>query len=1131
MSNNINELSAEEKRSLLAQLLQNKIRTSKSSPLSYAQERLWFLDQFQPGLPIYNIPLTILFPGPLNISALKQSLHEIVRRHETLRTTFQVIKGQPVQVIAPPAALEMPVLELREMPETMREAEVQRLAAKEAQHVFDLARGPLFRVTLVRVADADHRLLLNMHHIISDGWSVGVLLRELTVLYDAYASGRKSPLEELPLQYAEYARQQREYLSGERLKEQLSYWREQLAGAPPLLEMPTDRARPVVQTFRGAWQSFTVRPEVFERLKQVSKAEGVTLFMTLLAAFKTLLYRYTGQADLVVGTPIANRNRADIEGLIGFFVNTLVLRTQLSGQMSFVEVVRQVREVTLGAYGHQDLPFEKLVEELQPERNLSHNPLFQVMFALQNTPTMGASSDSAAQSSSESEETNLDVPDDQPPPIYLGLAKFDLTLSLSEAGGALTGTFEYNTDLFNHETITRMIKHYQRVLEQVAHAPQQCLAELSLLSAEERQQLLVQWNNTGAPLPKTPVPQMFEAQVERTPSAVAVISEQEQVSYQELNRRANQVAHYLRRAGVGAEVRVGVCMERGVEMVVGILGILKAGGAYVPLDPGYPAERLAFMMKDAQIQVLLSHEPVLKDLPEYDCKVICLNADWKQLSQESDENLVSNVTAGNLMVVFYTSGSTGRPKGSLLSDQGFLNLFNWFGAECSTTGKPRALLMTPFSFDASFKVIITPLLIGGVLVLASADQYDIEKLLQTIEEQEVSTTFTTPSLLYSLLDLAKENDYQSLSSLRSIFFGGEPTEVPKLKPWLNSHNCNCQLIHNYGPSECSDVTTVYKPSLNDIDVLNDLPIGVPIDNVHVHVMDKDMNLQPVGVAGELYISGLMLARGYLNRPELTAEKFVPNPFEQGERLYKTGDQVRWLPTGQLQFLGRVDNQVKIRGIRIELGEIEAVLGQHPDVENSIVIAREVSHGNKRLFGYVTLKEGLSHEVWHLQRYLKERLPEYMVPPSLVVLDSLPMSPNGKVDRNALPAPESINPETASRFVEPSNPVEEVVAGIWGEVLKLERVSRNDNFFELGGHSLLATQVISRLRNSLQIELPVRRIFEAPTLAEFSAWMRQESVRHADIEERASLLLKISRLSDEEAEAMLHNRNAEREAGR
>ncbi|MEK6284061.1 MAG: non-ribosomal peptide synthetase, partial [Acidobacteriota bacterium] len=533
----------------------------------------------------------------------------------------------------------------------------------------------------------------------------------------------------------------------------------------------------------------------------------------------------------------------------------------------------------------------------------------------------------------------------------------------------------------------------------------------------------------------------------------------------------------------------------------------------------------AYILDDAQVRVLLTQEHLGASLREDTNEVVCLDSDWELFSQESSEDPVKEVVAENLIAVIYTSGSTGKPKGTLLQAQGFLNVFDWFGTECLTADKPRILLMTPFSFDASFKVIVTPLLIGGVLVLASADAYDAGKLLKTIKKQAVSNTFITPSLLYSLLDFAKSTDYRDLSSLRAIFFGGEPTEVSKLRPWLNHKNCNCRLVHNYGPSECSDVTTAYRPNIEEINVLADLPIGAPINNVRVHVIDKNLNLQPIGVVGELCISGLSLSRGYLSKPELTAEKFMPNPFATGERFYRTGDRVKWLPTGQLQFLGRIDYQVKIRGIRIEPGEIEAVLNQHPAVLDSIVVAREIILGDKSLVGYVVTVKDQRIEVSDLRRYLKERLPEHMVPAALIIIDKLPLSPNGKVDRDVLPVPDDFRPVQVSDFVGPRNSVEEVLAGIWSGVLNLERVGIHDNFFELGGHSLLATQVVSRIQNALQVELPVRRIFEYPTVAELSEWMLQESGKRSDMEARASILLKIARLTDEEAEGWLQEKSA------
>ena len=1083
------------KRALLDSLLQEEHQpvssvlkpdhrsSDEGIPLSFAQERLWFLDQFQPGLPIYNIPLLLQFPGPLNVTALIETLREIVRRHETLRTRLPVRHGQPVQVIGGEIDLEVPVLDLRDMPASMREAEVQRLGAKEAQHVFDLARGPLFRATLVRVADDDHRLQLNMHHIISDGWSMGVLMRELTVLYDAFASGRKSPLAELPLQYADYAQQQREYMSGARLAAELKYWREQLAGAPSVLELPTDRARPAVQSFRGGWQPFTVSAEVCAQLKRIGRAEGATLFMTLLAAFKALLYRYTGQEDLVVGTPIANRNRADIEAMIGFFVNTLVLRTQVRAEMSFVELLRGVLQVTLGAYGHQDLPFEKLVEELQPERNLSHNPLFQVMFALQNVPTMGTVSIQSAKHSDR-------------PQITTDMAKFDLSLFMIEKESGLAGEVEYNLDVFDAQRIDRLIGHFQQLLGGVAHAPEQRLSELPLLTPAERHQLLVEWNDTETPVTSQCVHQLFEAQVERTPAAVAVVCDGEELSYTELNRRANQLAHYLRRRGVSPEVRVGICLERSLEMVVGILGILKAGGAYVPLDPSYPRDRLSYILNDAQVQVLLTRQPIANEFATSEITIIDLDNNRESITCESRDFLEgSEVGSGNLAYVIYTSGSTGRPKGVAMSHRSLANLIQWQIAAFESPGQAKTLQFAALSFDVSIQEIFSTWCLGGVLVtIPEKLREDFGKLLRYLTTERVERLFLPPVALQQIAEVSVREGIIP-NSIREIITAGEQLKITPAVASFFASIGDCTVRNQYGPTE-SHVVTEYLLKDTPKTWPNLVPIGKPIANARIYVLDSNLQPVPIGVSGELHIGGIGLARGYLNRPKLTAEKFIPDPFseELGARLYKSGDIARIMADGNVDFLGRFDHQTKIRGFRIEPGEVETVLREHPDVKDAIVIARKSSTGDNQLVAYFLPGDRLIPSTSELSRFMREKLPNYMIPSAFVELEAFPLSPNGKIDRKAFPSPDGTRPKLEETFVAPRDSIEETIAGIWRAVLGVNKVGIRDNFFELGGHSLLATQVISRIRDAFQVEsLPLRRLFETPTVAELASAVSQIQV--------------------------------------
>lgn len=1103
MTTSTSNMSPAEKRALLARLLQEKVRTSRSYRLSFAQERLWFLDQFQPSPGLYNLPLSISLHGPLDVPALQRALDELVRRHEGLRTTFPTEHGAPVQRIAPARPVPLPVLDLR-----AREADLARILAEEAAFPFDLAKGPLFRALLVRVSDADHVLSLSMHHIVSDGWSTGVLLRELGVLHAAFARGEPSPLPELPLQYVEFAQQQREALSGATLNGLVSHWRARLAGAPRIVDLPTDRPRPAAQSFRGAWQTFYVERSVSDALLALSRREGATLFMTLLAAFKALLHRYTAQDDLVVGTPIANRNRVDIEGIVGFFVNTLVLRTDLSGDPTFRALLGRIREVTLEAYAHQDLPFEKLVMELQPDRNLSHNPLFQVFFALQNTPI-------SPRQASPRRETEGPRPPAAP---VSGTSKFDLTLNVTETTEGLMATFEYSTDLFDHATITRMIGHLQTLLTAVAEEPDRRLSALPLLTPAERHKLLIEWNDTETEFRQDACPhQLFEEQADRAPGAVAVAIDDRVLTYRDLDRRGNQLARRLRRLGVGRGVRVGVCMERSLDLIVAIMAIFKAGGAFVPLDPDHPQARLAYVLRDSGAPVVLTQGHLVGRLETEGVELVSIDSDWRLIAEEDDARLDAVTTPDDLLAVYYTSGSTGRPKGSLMAARGYLNVCDWKARECAIPGQ-RVFLMTPYAFDASFKTIMTPLLTGGALALAGPDSHDIGAILDALEKLRPTTTFSVPSLLYALIELARKDGYRSLSSLRSIRFGGEPTDVKRLRPWAESPDFHCALLHDYGPVECSDAVTEYIPARGEFSTASSFPIGKPIQNVNAFVVDRNFNLQPIGVPGELCLSGVCLSKGYLNRPELTAEKFVDNPFRPGQKMYRTGDRVRWLASGDLEFLGRIDRQVKIRGIRIELPEIEVTLGQHPAVRSATIVVREDKPGDRRLVGYVVARPDHTISTGELRRFLRARLPDYMVPPVFVALESLPLSPNGKVDHSALPAPDAAPGERDAAFAAARSPVEEMVAGIWGEVLGIDRVGIHDDFFELGGHSLSATQIVSRIRDAVHWRVPLRLIFEARTVADFSAALVQDPNHGPEVQRIAGMLAQVAALARLQARA-------------
>jgi amino acid adenylation domain-containing protein len=1039
-------------------------------PLSFAQQRLWFLDQLVPDAAIYNIPLAYRVTGELNVGALEQSLVEIVRRHEALRTTFAAVDGQPIQVIAPKIELTLPVVDLGEIAETKRAKEVQRLVTQEAQQPFDLTTGPLLRLQLLRLDDTEHVLLLTMHHIVSDGWSLGVLMRELAVLYEGFSNGKPTSLPELPIHYADFALWQREWFSGDVLESQLAYWKQQLGGELPVLELPTDRPRPPVQTYRGARQSFELSKDLREALKALSRQEGVTLFMTLLAAFKVLLYRYTGQENVIVGSPIANRNRAEIEGLIGFFVNTLVLRSDLSRNPSFRELLGRVREVALGAYAHQDMPFERLVEELQPERDMSYNALFQVMFVLQNSPM------------SDWEFSGLAL---SPLEVESKTAKFDLSLSLTETEQGLVGAFGYNTDLFDEATIVRMVGHLRTLLEGVVVEPDKRICELPILTEAERYQLLVEWNDTEADYPKDKcIHQLFEEQVERTPDNVAVVFEDEQLTYRELNAKANQLAHYLQKFGVGPEVLVGICVERSIEMIVGVLGILKAGGAYVPLDTRTPKARLSYILEDAKAGVLLTQQRLVESFSEYGGYFVCLDANWNLIQQESFKNPTSGVAINKLAYGIYTSGSTGKPKGVLVEHRSLGGLSAPARSEAyNVNPDSRVLQFAPLSFSTSVPEIFMTLLVGATLYLAKQESLlPGSELTCFLREQAITNIKVTPSLLAVM-------PYENLPALQTIAVVGDNCSNELVDRWATGR----QFLNSYGATEASICGTVAECIDNRYSRYNP-SIGRSLANTKIYILDPYLQPVPIGVPGVLYIGGCGLARGYLNQPDLTAERFIRSPFSNdGEvRMYKTGDLAYYLPDGNIMLLGRIDNQIKIRGFRIELEEIETVLTEYITVKEAVVIVREDLLGDKRLVGYIVLKQNQSITVDTLRHFLKQKLPNYMIPSAFVFLCTLPLNRNGKIDRINLPAPDKFIPEHSISFVKPRTPIEKVIADIWSQVLQLGQVSIHDNFFELGGHSLLATQVVSRLRQTFSEEISIRSLFELPTVAELAN--RIETIR-------------------------------------
>ena len=1348
---------------------------SGPAPLSFAQQRLWFLDQLMQGSAAYNLFEGVRLTGPLDAAALQQSLNAIVERHEILRTTIQLQDGLPIQVVAPELALDLPLTDLRDLPEEQRQAEIRRLIAEESQKPFDLASDQPIRASLVRLADQDHALLLTMHHIVSDAWSFALLVQELMALYPAAVTGQSATLgpvgTPLPIQYADFAVWQRETLQGEALDKQLSYWREQFAALPPVLELPSDRPRPAVQTYNGARYSFSLPPALLDSLTALSRQENATLFMTLLAAWKTLLYRYTGHADIAVGTPIANRERVEVERLIGVFANTLALRTSFAGEMRFRDLLAEVRKVALGAYAHQDLPFEQLVDALQLERDISHTPLFQVLFALQNVPHPTA---------------NLSTLSLGPLAIEYNSTKFDLSLTVEEGAASNRAYFEYNTDLFDERTIERMAEHYQALLAAIVADPDQRLVDLPLLAADERAQLLGEWNATQQAYagPRS-LHQLFETQAERTPYMTALIVGEDVLSYADLNARANQLAHHLRSLGVGAEDLVGVCVERSPEMLIALLGILKSGAAYVPLDPNYPADRIAYMLDDAQMRVLLTQEHLVANLPEHQATTIRLDADWPQIATQPSANPNSSASDDTTAYVIYTSGSTGRPKGVMIPHRAVVNFLRSMEGQPGLSAGDTLVAVTTLSFDIAGLELFLPLITGARVVLARREEtVDGTALATLLSDADATVMQATPATWRVLLDSgwSPPSDFKMLC-------GGEALPLD-LAQRLSAIG---ELWNMYGPTETTIWSTVERIAPEPTQIT----IGRPIANTTIYLLDGNMQPVPVGVPGRLYIGGDGLARGYLKRPELTAERFVPDPFGEtpGSRIYWTGDLARYRADGRIEHLGRIDYQVKLRGYRIELGEIEAVLRQHPAVDEAAVIVREDQPGDQRLVGYVapnaehaaTIREllrmerqglledrqtyelpngltvvhqtraetdaryaqaetelarlqggaalppnpivvdaganiglwtlllaqarpdatihafepipslhvllrlnselyglntqlhaigladatrtetfnyypqasglilqgndgeaereaikafvlqqygddaaslsedeldellaerlvservtpefrtlsaimreqnlsridllrvdaelaargvldGIAAEDWvnigqvlitlpeqgdliertaallqqqgyqitrlnsvnganagqtlhaarsvvfggtrpnqtKIQRYhsgpaliaelrglLKERLPEYMVPGAFMLLPELPRTPNGKLDRRALPQPEALRPDQKASYVAPQNELERSLAAIWQQALGVEKVGVYDNFFDLGGHSLLMIQVHTQLRSELNRELAVIDMFKYPTISDLAKFLSQKQAEQPIFEQ-------------------------------
>jgi amino acid adenylation domain-containing protein len=1041
-----------------------------ASPLSFSQQRLWFLQELEPKSAAYNLPRALFLRGDLNVVALEQSFCEIVRRHEVLRTSFSTIDGEAVQIVNPAQPLRIAVEDLGEWPVAERDERVRQLVLEEARVPFDLTSAPLLRLQLLRLASDEHVLLLTMHHIVSDEWSTGIFISEIRALYQAFVRGGSSPLPELPIQYADYAEWQASWLKSEQAAEQLAYWKKQLAGELPLLRLGTsDHKRPPVQTFNGASRSLLLGAHLYEDVKRLSREENASLFMTLFAVFTALVHRYSGQEDILVGSPIAGRERPEVEGLIGFFVNTLVLRVDFSGNQSFRSLLAQVREVALDAYAHQSLPFELLVRELQPERSLSHSPLFQITFATRE----------AQRATLEPVAVNLEVQ-----PLYFDVesAKFDIFLSVDDTGRDLNANLIYNSDLFDGAAIERLLRHFQTLLESAVSDPDQPVSSLSLVTQQEQQQLLVEWNNTRAERATQPesVTSWFEQQVERTPDAIALSAGAVTLSYRELNARANQLARHLQQIGVERETLVGVYLDRSAEMIVALLGTWKAGATYVPLNSEYPRQRLAMMIDDSAMPFVITQQALLDGLPETAARVVCVDRDTEDIKVFATGNSLTEVGSGDVAYIIYTSGSAGKPKGVRVTHG---NLVHTLLASVETfdfAATDTMPCLAAMSFDISLFEVLNPLLTGGRLLFVTREEVlDLDVLLAHLKQ---STIFhAVPSLLRQIVGQIKQAGESSerFAQVRLIFTGGEAVP-PDLLSETQQIFANASRKVLYGPTEATIICASFAVDAAE-EVVGHM-VGRPLPNVRLRVYDGHRNLVPVGVAGELYLGGGGIAAGYLQQQELTQERFV---WIDEERYYRTGDRVRYLADGNLEFLGRIDEQVKIRGFRIELGEIEFALTQHDSVTEAIVIAREDEHNDKRLVAYVVCDREARPSTSELRSHLHERLPEYMVPSFFVMLDSIPLTPNGKVDRKALPEPELSRPDLDGVFVAPRSLVEEMVAQIWSDVLGIDQVGVNDNFFALGGHSLVATTTVTRLREAFNVDLPLRAIFEGPTVSHLS----------------------------------------------
>jgi amino acid adenylation domain-containing protein len=1073
-------------------------------PLSPAQKRVWFFKQLAPDVPLYNESEAVGLKGELNVDALERALNVVVTRHEILRSTIHDINGQPVAVVLENWPLKLKRVDLGGMVPAQRKMEVERLLIDEPRRPYELETEPGIRATLLRLGPQEHVLILLMHHLVCDWSSEGVLWREMSAAYRAYCRGEPLELAPLPIQHGDYAAWQQQHLTETTFANDLAFWEENLRGAPELLELPTDRPRPPAISYRGARQRFRIAPSLAGALRECSRREKVSLFTVFTAALDALFHRYTGQEDILLGIPLSDRERPEMQSMIGFLLHTQVLRTRLTGDMTFGQLLAPVQKGVLDLYSHSAVPFDQVVSKLRPKRNLSYSPLFQVMINWRDRDQL------LSFIGMEKLEVESLLAESR-------TSKFDLTVMLTDGGDEIWMEMEYNTDLFDDARIERMAGHYQTLLEAVAANPDRRIAELPLLTEAERHKLLVEWNNTSVDFQdKRCVHQLVEAQAQLTPDGMAVVLDGRQLTYRELDARANQLARHLHSLGVGPESLVGLCVERSLEMVIGLLGILKAGGAYVPLDPTYPKERLAFMLEDSAAPVLLTQASLAQMFPTQQTRMVRLDSDWGQIAREADTAILSGVTSQHPAYVIYTSGSTGKPKGVMIPHQAAVNFLRSMREAPGLTAQDTMLAITTLCFDIAGLELWLPLSVGARIVIAKRETtMDGQALAAMLDECEATMMQATPSTWRMLLT----SGWKGNPRLR-ILCGGEPWPRELARQLLE----RCESLWNmYGPTETTIWSAACKVSQGE-----DVLIGSPIANTQLYVVDRNLQPVPVGVAGELCIGGDGLARGYLKRPELTAEKFPPDPFsgKPGARIYKTGDLVRFKGDGKIEFLGRMDHQVKIRGFRIEIGEIEAALNRHPGVKTAAVTARDDSAGGKRLVAYVAPKhdhDGMDDPksaggklISSLRDWLKSKMPEYMVPSDFVLLEAMPLTPNGKIDRKALPAPDLVRAESSSSYVAPRSPTEQLLSEIWARELGLEKAGVNDNFFDIGGHSLLLVRVQASLCKALNAKVSIVEMFQYPTIRSLASHLDQPSAK-------PERLQKVQERTQRRAEALGHRR--------